>query len=375
MKRVAHLVINLHHGGAEQLVVRWVRARLAALGHDSTYVVTLDELGDLAPQLPEANLFCLDAKRHRKPWDRAAVRDLRQFLQAKQIDVVHSHNLAAQQYGVLGTVRSAVAHVQTQHGANTHVLGMGNRLRSAALSRLTDAVVAVSAGTSDSMVSQQFIPAQKIRLIPNGVAAYSQVDELEVARMRAQYGLDDCFVFGSVGRLAAVKGWARFLPEFAAFATQVHAVAGGKPAKLLLVGDGPERAAIEQQAKSLGIADLVVLAGFQTDPQPWLALMDVFLLPSLSEGLSVALLEALEGGLYGCVTDVGDCGTVVREVGHGSVLAVETRAWSQQLLEIYQARPKRRVAALSSSSAGRIYSQSHCLECYEDLYTSVAINP
>ncbi|WPJ97721.1 glycosyltransferase [Coraliomargarita algicola] len=374
MKRIAHLVINLNHGGAEQLVVRWALQRLQQ-DAQSTYVITLDEPGALAEQLPQTNHYCLSAQRQRKPWDRTAMRRLRQFLKEKSIDVLHSHNLAAQQYAVLGTVGSAVAHVQTQHGANTHVLGMGNRLRSALLARLTGAVVAVSAGTRDSMAAQQFIPAQKIRLIPNGVAAYSQVDELEVARMRAQYGLDDCIVFGSVGRLAAVKGWARFLPEFAAFASQVHAVAGGKPAKLLLVGDGPERAAIEQQAKSLGIADLVVLAGFQTDPQPWLALMDVFLLPSLSEGLSVALLEALEGGLYACVTDVGDCGAVVREVGHGTVLVDEPSGWSQQLLEIYQARPPRRVAALSSSSAGRIYSQSHCLECYEDLYTSVAINP
>ncbi|HBR93333.1 MAG TPA: hypothetical protein DEA90_04125 [Opitutae bacterium] len=352
-------------------MVRWVRARLAALGNDSTYVITLDELGDLAQRLPEANLFCLDAKRHRKPWDRVAVRDLRQFLQAKQIDVVHSHNLAAQQYGVLGTVRSAVAHVQTQHGANTHVLGMGNRLRSAALSRLTDAVVAVSGGTRDSMVAQQFISQQKIRLIPNGVADYQPVDSEAVAAARAECGLADCFVFGSVGRLAVVKGWERFLPVFARFLEQVGD-GDALPPRLLLVGDGPERAAIEQQAQSLGIGEFVVFAGFQTDPQPWLALMDVFVLPSLSEGLSVALLEALESGLYACVTDVGDCGDVVREVGHGTVLCPDDGAWADQLLAIYQEAPERRVKVLSSSAGARIYSQSHCLQTYEDLYLSLS---
>jgi len=233
-------------------------------------------------------------------------------------------------------------------------------------------MVAVSAGTRDSMAARQFISPQGIRVIPNGVESYQEVDRSGVDVLRKQYGLEACFVFGSVGRLASVKGWPRFLPEFARFVRQLKGQGGKKP-RLLLVGDGPERAAIKQQAQDLGIGDAVIFAGFQKDPQSWLGLMDVFVLPSLSEGLSVALLEALESGIYSAVTDVGDCGRVVRDVGHGEVLSADPARWADQLLAIYQTAPSRRIRALSTSRDGRIYSQSHCLQSYEELYASQSV--
>jgi hypothetical protein len=149
--RVAHLVISLAFGGLERLVVDWTNAR-NRLRPGSTLVWCLDTPGDLAGQVEGDAVRCLHARRSRFPWDRDAVRRLAAELAGPgggqpAAEVVHSHNLAAQQYAVLAARGTGIRHVHTQHGANTESMRYRDRWRSRLLARYTDALVAVSEAT------------------------------------------------------------------------------------------------------------------------------------------------------------------------------------------------------------------------------------
>jgi hypothetical protein len=124
--RVAHLVISLAHGGLEKLVVDWTNGRNRRQP-GSTEVFCLDAEGDLAPRVEGHAVFCLHAHRGRFPFDLAAVKRLRECVAGgasagAKIQIVHSHNLAAQQYAALGLVGLDAGHVHTQHGAAIHNL-------------------------------------------------------------------------------------------------------------------------------------------------------------------------------------------------------------------------------------------------------------
>ena len=83
------------------------------------------------------------------------------------------------------------------------------------------------------------------------------------------------------------------------------ALGTGLNLKLLIVGDGPQRSELTQLAKQLSLTDSVIFTGFQADPQTYLSIMDVFLLPSLSEGTSMTLLEAMSFSKPSIATAVG----------------------------------------------------------------------
>ena len=427
---VAHLVVSLAHGGLERLVVDWTNARNRRWP-GSTWVVCLDEPGDLAPQVEEGCVMCLQADRSRSPWDRAVVATLRAWLSeqstvnSEQSDVVsgqskeekgllaavrsstvhcspftvhslpcvlHAHNLAAWQYAVLAARGTAVRTVHTQHGANTHNFRLRDRMRSRALAFLTDEIVAVSEATAATMTRLFWIPQSRINVIANGIdvgrfqgpgcraqaAAREQegtsnvqrptpnVEGERAIRRRTRAALaipEDAAVIGSVGRLAYVKGYDRLIQ--ALFTVYCSPFTG----YLLLVGDGPERRALEEQARLLGAADRVRFAGFQSDPAPYLAAMDAFVLPSRSEGVSISLLEAMAAGVPVFATDAGASREVIEDGACGTVLPAREQDWLGLIGAALA--PGGRAAGLLGKARERVaqhYSLETTLDAYEALY-------
>ncbi len=132
-------------------------------------------------------------------------------------------------------------------------------------------------------------PLDKIVVIPNGI----DLKRVPVASMSSN------FIVGALGRLESRKGHSDLL---AAAPLVLDRIPG---ARFLLVGDGPERAALVRQAHNLGIADRVALRGLVAHGADVLSEMSVFALPSHVEGMSNALLEAMAAGLPVVAADVG----------------------------------------------------------------------
>ncbi len=179
-------------------------------------------------------------------------------------------------------------------------------------------LVAVSEFSARQMRERAPWVGERIRVIPTGVdtAYFTPAEQCAEVRRAAGYGEDELVVLG-VGRLVAVKQLDRLIEGFAAW---LHD--GGPPARLVVAGDGPERAALERLAARLGIADRVSFAGF-CDPPKLRALMqaaDVQVCSSAFENLSLAILEGMACGTPVLGTPGGGTPEIVGAVDGSLVL-------------------------------------------------------
>ena len=193
--------------------------------------------------------------------------------------------------------------------------------------------------------------------------------------LRASLGIpDDAVVIGSVGRLAHVKGYDRLIRVFSELVNTVSDMEVGslssvvcRRLRLLLIGDGPERANLEVQVKELGVSDRVIFSGYRSDAKSCLSAMDLFVLPSRSEGLPVALLEAMSGGIPVAATPVGEVSDVLENGAVGCILPDDESLWPDVLAdELARSAGAREVRA--QQRVVECYSQDKTLASYEDLY-------
>jgi glycosyltransferase involved in cell wall biosynthesis len=163
------------------------------------------------------------------------------------------------------------------------------RMRSPSVWRRADAVVAVSQAVA-AILRDQDIPAEKIRVIPDGVSP-EELEHRLPGRLREKAGArSDQTLVGTVGALTAEKGHEWFLRSVALIA------ADHTEARFVLFGDGPERDRLVRLADSLGLTERVAFPGSVSEIGRSIGDLDLFVMPSLEEGLGTAALEALVGG-------------------------------------------------------------------------------
>lgn len=311
---VVHGVLSMDLGGLERLVLALTehgRARGYRVG-----IVCIDQPGRLADDARAlgAELHSLDLDGHR---DTATARAAPLFATLKP-DVLHTHQVGALWHlGRAARANGGIGIVHTEHSDHaTLASGLGNRLRSRLWWRRTAALPTAFCCVSDDIARSvrrwRTVPGGKVSVVDNGVdtALYADRALRDTTRARLGFAPDDV-VIGTVGRLNEVKRQDLLLRAFARLA-ETH-----PRARLLLVGDGPERAALETLSAELGTAARVVFAGYQSRTQDFLAAMDVFALTSRHEGLPLALLEAWASGLPVVSSAVGGIPQVVRSGDNG----------------------------------------------------------
>lgn len=176
----------------------------------------------------------------------------------------------------------------------------GNALMRAMCLR-ADACVGVSPKVTGYLRETLRIPARKIRLINNAVAQVPPPSSARLAEMRVRLGIGETdVIIGSVGRVVdAVK-------RFSDIIRALPAIRASQPrARLLIVGDGPDRARLEGLAEDLNLADAVIFAGYQGAPRDFYHLMTVFVLASAQEAFGLVLVEAMLAGIPVVATQVG----------------------------------------------------------------------
>lgn len=173
------------------------------------------------------------------------------------------------------------------------------------LALCADFVVAISPSVKDYLISNG-IRRSKIRLVPNGVDLPRQVENHEIATLRAQFGLNETdFVIGTVGRLRD------FHKRFSDLIKAVALVREKMPIHLLIVGDGNDRKMLEELAGELGVRSHVTFAGYQYDTAVFYRCMDVFSLASHMEGFGLVVIEAMLSQVPVVVTNVGGMKDIV----------------------------------------------------------------
>src|SRR5207249_10181162 len=217
-------------------------------------------------------------------------------------DLAHSHEFTMAFYGAWAARRARVPHVITMHGARYYAGRLRRRVALRAAAGLSGGVVAVSQALAGQLARDLWIRSTRITTIPNGV----RFDPLAESTVRSELALspEDHLVV-TVGNLYPVKGH-RVLLDAAALLSSQH-----PNLHVAIAGRGELAAALAEQARELGFAGRLHLLGLRSDIPNLLAAADVFVLPSLSEGLPLALLEAMFAGCPIVASDVGEIRTVL----------------------------------------------------------------
>ena len=307
--RVLHVVESLDRGGLERVV-----CDLAIEQHRRGHfveVMCLFTAGEFASDLKAAGLHVLVAGK-RPGLDLTAMGRMRAAARNGGHEVVHTHNPVANYYACMAMPLSwhKWPIVNTRHN-----MGARNPAdRREQLFRLsimrTAKVAMVSPQVSRKFVDSGVVPQAKAAVVRNGIPINRYVQATDEARSAARQTLGvppESRIVGSVGRLVGVKNHALLLR---AIAPLCHA----DPAlRIVLIGDGDLRETLQRQARDLGIADQLLLTGERADIAQVLPAFDIFAMPSISEGHSIALLEAACTGLPTVATEVGGNPEIVQQ--------------------------------------------------------------
>ena len=235
------------------------------------------------------------------------------ILRNGSFDLVHTHGYFADICALPVARLLGICTLSTCHGyiSGDNKLRTYNKLDKYFL-RLCDKIIAVSEGVRNELI-RGGIKNSKIVVIPNAVEPSSNEAELS-HRNDKRFSLNiapDDFVVGYLGRLSQEKGVNYLIDAVSEIRDS------GVQVKLVIVGDGPERDSLEHKVKNNGLENLVVFAGFQEDIKIWLQIFDVFVLPSLTEGTPMALLEAMAMRVPVIATAVGGVPQVVNDQKNG----------------------------------------------------------
>jgi len=284
--RILQLTSHLNVGGITTHVVNLAEA-LAKRGHD---VVVASGGGTMVERLARGSIphwrIPLNTSAEFSPQVAWACCSLSRRLSRQDVQLIHAHTRVAQVVAHWLFKRHGIASVTTWHGFYRRRL---SRRWFPCTGRLT---IAISEPVFRHLQEEFGLAAEQIRLIPHGieVSRFAQsVDPVETQRLRERVRLgSNGPVVGTVARLVAAKGIAQLIEGFR------HVTAEVPSAQLLVVGDGADRAYLEQLARRLGVADAVHFTGTLPETRVALSLMDVFVFaPAIQEGFGLSLLEAM----------------------------------------------------------------------------------
>ena len=209
------------------------------------------------------------------------------------------------------------------------------------------------------------VAPERLHMIPNGIDLEKFEKDPGGARRadaKRGFGLDpESLVIGSVGHLRPEKNFMRLAETFASVAREFPS------ARLLLVGDGVERAAIEAFLQARGLRDRAMLTGKLNDPRDAYAAMDIFALTSNTEQMPISLLEAMAVGRAVFATDVGDIRAMLAEECRAFVGAPDELAQSATRL-LGDAELRERLAHANQVHCAAEYPMELCVQRYRELY-------
>lgn len=243
--------------------------------------------------------------------DTATVAALAAQIAAVRAPVVHVHDYKSAFYAWLATRRAPAPLVATLHGwvEGSTSLRLYTRLELALLRRF-DALVVVSAAQIDRL-ARAGVPRQRIRHLDNGIDIVPR-DDTGAAALRVQLGLTPAArVFTAVARMSSEKNLHMLLRAFAPVASR-H-----PDAVLLLAGDGPQREELQAMAQRLGVSSRVHFLGVRHDMPAVYALTHHLVLPSLTEGMPLCVLEAMACEVPVIASAVGEIPRLLAGSDHG----------------------------------------------------------
>jgi glycosyltransferase involved in cell wall biosynthesis len=364
--RLAHLIESDGPGGAERVVAD-LASEFQARGATNVVFLPADGDGWLASQLHGTGVT-IEYFRIEQPLSPACARSLADRFRRHRIDLAHSHEFSMAVYGAGASWLAGVPHVITMHGSRYYAAHLRRRLAMRAAIALSGRTIAVSHPLADHISKDLHVRRSRIDTILNGVRATTPPpsrlrDELRLAS-------DDRLIV-SVGNLYPVKGHQHLIDALGILAARHPRV------HLAISGRGETAFALTTRARALGLQDRLHLLGLRSDVPAVLAAADVFVLPSLSEGLPLALLEAMFAACPIIASDVGDVAVALAHGDAGVLVEPGNAAALARGLDflLSDSTRARQLGERAFRRAAAEYDIGHMVRRYRAVYDDLLVRP
>ncbi len=372
MIRFAFAVSQFGGGGAEKHVVDLANG-LVSRGYACQILIFRDYPRcdhALDPRVEPHDLLKRFGNDPRIPWR------IKKMLRESGIQVLHSINWSTfLESSIAARLAGGVVHVHGQRGMERNWARKKSGWKETARgivrrwgARRAAAFVAVSDEIRDWLIEGWGADPRRVTVIPNGIAPAPPANPSERERIRHALGLKpEEIAIGTVGRLEPVKQQRLLVEAFGRVAREVPA------ARLLFVGEGTQRNALEERCRGLGIRDRVEFLGRREDARALLGGFDLFVLPSLSEGSPQSLLEAMGGGLASVATRVGGSAESIDDGKTGLLVDPQDPAdLAARLVELSRSpEDRRRLGENAARAVRENWSFDAMVGRYDELYRSL----
>lgn len=365
--RIAMMLESDEPGGAEMMVFR-LSDELRRRGHTVVPVGPEHGVGWLGDVFRRAG-FSPEVFRIQRPIDPGCVRGLMELFRDHRIDLVHSHEFTMAVYGAASSRLLGLPHVITMHGGLKVCKALRRRIALRWAMRTSDHAVMVSRATQKQFSDDLGVRPSLFTVVPNGVPV--QRGDASAVRKEFRIGERDC-VLVAVGVLEKHKGHRTLLEALIRIRGDRSAV----PWKLIIAGGagGSEHDSMLDYIRAEGIGDRVHIVLNRNDIADILALADVFVMPSLWEGLPMAVLEAMVAGKAVVASAIAGIPEAIIDGREGLLVPPGEVAPLADALRLVLADPTRRAAlgAAAAARAERDFTVAVMAERYEALYASAS---
>ncbi len=315
---VLHVCETGGAGGAETVLFNIVN-NLDRLKYNS--YAAIFRTGWLHQKLADNNIktFLLKSTR---PFDVGLLVRMRKTIKKNNIDLVHSHLPDANTYSCIAAATAGVPIIATYHGQigkSGKKIDIGN-LKLRIVRRFAAKVVTVSDYLKNELIQMAGFPSQRIHTIYNGIDFSRFNHDVDINEKKRELGLNrsDKLV-GMVGNIRPTKGYEYYIRAAAIITKKIENV------KFLIIGDGPPylKEKVINEINNLGLSDRVLMLGFREDVPELLKILDVFVLSSISEGLSIATIEAMGAYVPVVATDCGGPREIIENEKNGFLVPSE----------------------------------------------------
>jgi sugar transferase (PEP-CTERM/EpsH1 system associated) len=366
--RVLHVICCMGRGGAEMGILKLI----AGLGEEFEHRICTTRGFDpdfVRSSFSEEKMFVAGSA---APKLQFPLFRLASIMRKYRPHIVHTRNWGALEAVPAARLAGVPVVVHSEHGYEVDMfagLPMRRRLFRRAAYAMTDAIFAVTRELRDFHARQAWIRPERMGVMYNGVDTqrFAPCIQTRLA-MRRELGLpEDSFVIGAVGRLVPIKDHQTLLKAAALL------FARGIDVRVVLVGSGPERERLQATAAG-ALEGRVCFAGDSDRVPGMLNAMDVFVLPSLGEGMSNTLLEAMACGLPVFATNVGGNPEIIEDNLNGSLFAPGDVEWLANKLQLLASDPSliHQLGTAARNYAIESFSLSRMLETYRSFYLALA---
>lgn len=366
--RILHCLETIGSGGVEQL--RYNLAKYLDKDRFEQKIVCTQAIGALPAKMEAQGMQVIPVGLMHSPLHLQRYRTVWKTIRSYRPHIIHSAVFEGISLGTVTGMWGRVPGIIIEETADPVDRSWKGHALMRLYAALSDKVVAESEAAGAYIRSVVKVREPKLQVVNNAAAFPEYPDAAATARLKASMGvLPGEFVVGSTGRL---------LDSHKKFSDLIKAVAILKEAcpglKLLIVGDGQDRGALEQLAVELGIGERVLFAGYQGDTAPYYACMDVFALASQMEAFGIVLVEAMFFRLPVVATAVGGIPSVIRDGKTGWLVEKNQPAALAERIACLYKDPELRAAfgQAGYERAAKEFAVSVYVERIDRIYSEIA---